>query len=142
MQSTEAEEYSQGIGPAAALRANKLWSWALSKVCFQVQHTLESFQGAVSGCHIAHAAHLVVRSMTCPAAEAGAAVLHRSKITLHIHIVKQARRPFVPGSDFSRDGDFVAAYYTEPRRHKLLEAGREWRKVSGIKTAVKAVTMP
>jgi hypothetical protein len=45
---------------------------------------------------------------------------------------KQARRPFVPGSDFSRDGDFVAAYYTEPRRHKLVEAGREWRKVGGI----------
>jgi hypothetical protein len=41
----------------------------------------------------------------------------------------QARRPLVPGSEFSRDGDFVAAYYTEPSRHKLVEAGREWRKV-------------
>ena len=38
----------------------------------------------------------------------------------------------MPGSDFSRDGDFVAAYYTEPRRHKLVEAGREWRKVLSL----------
>ncbi len=33
------------------------------------------------------------------------------------------------GSDLE-SGDIVAAYFTAPYRHSLIEAGREWRKVS------------
>ncbi len=39
-----------------------------------------------------------------------------------------SREAFVPGSEFGRGHDFVAAYFSTPNRHALIEAGREWRK--------------
>jgi hypothetical protein len=86
----------------------------------------------VRECFSAHGAHLVVTIPSCSSAEAETVVLCRTYRLPPVCMSKQARRPFVPGSDFSRDGDFVAAYYTEPRRHKLVEAGREWRKVLSL----------
>ena len=76
-------------------------------------------------CCLPWAAHLSGPSCRC-AWHTRAPVVQQRSVRSH---AKQARRPFVPGSEFSRDGDFVAAYFTEPRRHKLVEAGREWRKV-------------